>query len=126
MKLIHLLIAAVTAFIALPAHALDYSEGYSGGNCSTCAWIAADGEIAEGDAQALLNYIETNEIEYQKLIRINSPGGNVAAAIELGTLIRERGMHVVVARTLEYDPRVLAGPSSPMRAAYAPARAFSS
>ena len=103
MKLICLLLVAV-AVLAMPAHALDYGQGYSGGNCSTCSWIAADGEIAEGDAQALLDYIEKNDIDYQKLIMINSPGGNVAAAIELGTLIRERGMRVMVARTIEYEP----------------------
>lgn len=105
MKLSHLLVAAIAAFIAIPAHALNYSQGYNGGNCSTCAWIAAEGEIVEGDAQALLDYIDTNEIDYQKLIMINSRGGNVAAAIELGTLIRERGMRVMVARTIEYEPK---------------------
>ncbi|RVQ68748.1 hypothetical protein EKN06_00495 [Croceicoccus ponticola] len=104
MKLIFVFAAFFAVSIASPTWALNYSQGYTGGNCSTCSWIAADGEIAEGDAQSLLDYIKANKIDYEKLIMINSGGGNVAAAIELGKLIRQRGMRVTVARTTEEEP----------------------
>lgn len=103
MRFTYLFAALLAVVFSGPAQALQYSQGYSGGNCSTCSWIAADGEIMEGDAQSLLDYIEANEIDYQKLIIINSPGGNVAAAIELGNLVRQRRMRIMVAKTIDYE-----------------------
>lgn len=103
MKLFLGISAILLAAVTTSARALEYRQGYSGGNCSTCAWIAADGEIKEGDAEALIKFIAANEIDYQNLIIINSPGGNVAAAIELGTLLRKRGMRVIVGQTTEEE-----------------------
>lgn len=109
MKLIISILAILLAALTNPADALEYSQGYSGGNCSTCSWIAADGEIKQGDASGLLKFIAAEDIEYQKLIIINSPGGNVAAAIKLGMLLRKRGMRVIVGKTkqgeVEYADR---------------------
>lgn len=90
--------------IASPASALEFRQGYSGGNCSTCAWIAADGEIVDGDDEKLISFIRANDLDYQKLIVINSPGGNVSAALDLGRLIRSRGMRVIVGLTTEMEP----------------------
>lgn len=99
MKLPSFLVAVVTLLFFSPVNAMEYRNSYSGGNCSTCSWIAADGEIKDGDAKKLLDYIAANDIDYQNLIIINSPGGNVAAALELGQLVRKRGMRVMVGRT---------------------------
>jgi hypothetical protein len=94
----------IIASIASPASALEFRQGYSGGNCSTCAWIAADGEIIDGDDKKLLNFVKKNDLDYQKLIVINSPGGNVSAALDVGRFIRSRGMRVIVGLTTELEP----------------------
>lgn len=98
------LIMLLAACIASPASALEYRIGFSGGNCSTCAWIAADGEIGVGDAEKLMDFIRNNDLANQKLIVINSPGGNVSAALELGSVVRERGIRVIVGRTGDDEP----------------------
>jgi hypothetical protein len=94
----------MTALFVSPANAIEFRTGYTGGNCSTCSWIAADGEITPGSAQKLIDFISANELEYEKLVVVNSLGGSVSAALELGTLIRRRGMHVIVGRTTDYEP----------------------
>ncbi|MBY8337924.1 hypothetical protein KYN89_12810 [Alteriqipengyuania sp. NZ-12B] len=82
---------------------MEFSFAHQGGNCSTCAWIAAEGTIEEGDAAALLAFIEAEQIDYLNLIRINSPGGNLAAALELGQLIRDREFDVIVSETYKSE-----------------------
>jgi hypothetical protein len=104
MKRIFVLLVAVTAFLASPAHSMEYREGFSGGNCSTCSWIAIEGEISEGAVQELIDFITANDLDYQKLIVINSLGGNVSAALELGSFIRERNMKVIVGHTKDFEP----------------------
>lgn len=104
MKSIVAVCLIIIASIASSASALEFRQGYSGGNCSTCSWIAADGEIVDGDDKKLIHFITNNDLDYQKLIVINSPGGNVSAALDVGRLIRSRGMRVIVGLTAEMEP----------------------
>lgn len=104
MKIFSLVTSIFLAFVATPSWAAEFSTGYSGGNCSTCSWIAVDGEIEDGDASRLLTFIEATKNEHQDLIVINSPGGNVAAALELGALVRKRRMSVIVGKTTTMEP----------------------
>ncbi|WP_201415460.1 hypothetical protein [Mesorhizobium sp. J8] len=68
-------------------------------------WISAEGTIAAGTADKLRQLLDT--IRERRLpIIVNSPGGDVQAALAAGRLIRERGLDVAIARTdfLDCDP----------------------
>ncbi|TGP52470.1 hypothetical protein EN873_14405 [bacterium M00.F.Ca.ET.230.01.1.1] len=68
-------------------------------------WISAEGTIAAGTADKLRQLLDTTR-ERRLPVVINSPGGDVQAALAAGRLIRERGLDVAVARTdfLDCDP----------------------
>jgi hypothetical protein len=53
-------------------------------------FIIADGEIQLGDAQRLASYLK--RAPKIGTILFNSPGGNLAEGIDIGTLIRSRGL----------------------------------
>ena len=58
-------------------------------------WIAAEGKIEVGTAQAFAG------LGGRRLpVLVNSPGGSVADAMAMGRLIRARGLAVAVARTV--------------------------
>ncbi|TGR74671.1 hypothetical protein EN836_33200, partial [Mesorhizobium sp. M1C.F.Ca.ET.193.01.1.1] len=61
-------------------------------------WISAEGTIAAGTADKLRQLLDTTR-ERRLPVVINSPGGDVQAALAAGRLIRERGLDVAVART---------------------------
>lgn len=68
-------------------------------------WISAEGTIAAGTAGKLRQLLDT--IGGRRLpVVVNSPGGDVQAALAAGRLIRERGLDVAVARTdfLDCEP----------------------
>jgi len=58
--------------------------------------LVAEGSIDPGAAMRLANEIEARG-EYVKSISLNSPGGALDDAMEMGRLIRERGVATVVA-----------------------------
>jgi len=61
--------------------------------------ISAQGQIDDGTAQALLDFLRQNGRGAQSVLLLDSPGGHVQAAMELGATIRRLGMAVVVARS---------------------------
>lgn len=71
------------------------------GNCrpeGCMDWIAAEGIIdarSPGDLRKLLASIGNRKLP----IIVNSPGGNVVAAMEMGEIIRKRGLSVAVGGT---------------------------
>ncbi|RUT97827.1 hypothetical protein EOD23_27995 [Mesorhizobium sp. USDA-HM6] len=68
-------------------------------------WISAEGTIVAGTPDRLRELIDT--VGGRRLpIVINSPGGDVQAALAAGRLIRERRLDVAIARTafLDCDP----------------------
>ena len=69
-------------------------------------WIAADGDITKTTTKALKAILRKAGARNLPLL-INSGGGNVDQAIEMGRIIRERQMTVEVARTdyLRCGPR---------------------
>ncbi|AOL22361.1 hypothetical protein Ga0102493_111334 [Erythrobacter litoralis] len=105
MKLIAIL-ALFASLLCAPAHALEYSVGNTGGNCSECVWIAAEGDIEEGDTAKLEAFLQREGWERPYLVRINSPGGNVAEALELGRYLRIQRSRVIVSSTQSefYEP----------------------
>lgn len=63
------------------------------GNCrqADCnSWVQATGDITKNTPDDFLAYFEKNPYK-PKIIRFDSPGGNLEAGLKLGTLIRELG-----------------------------------
>jgi hypothetical protein len=73
-------------------------------------WIAAEGKIEIGTAQAFARVIAG--LGGRRLpVLVNSPGGSVADAMAMGRLIRARGLAVAVARTILQPGASLVGSS---------------
>ena len=78
----------------------------TGGNCDTCNWIVAEGTITSDTPELFASFIsdkrKTGNIP--QYLHINSPGGELFAAIKLGDLFRKSEISVFVAKTLgEFD-----------------------
>jgi hypothetical protein len=99
MKLICASAALVASLLCAPAHALEFSIGNTGGNCSDCVWIAAEGNIEKGDTAKLKAFLRREGWDRPYLIRINSHGGNVAEALDLGRYLRAQQSRVIVSST---------------------------
>jgi hypothetical protein len=91
--------------LALPARAEGMSfqmvtlgVGHCGSKCPQV--IAASGEIDEGSADNFLRFVRENVRSgvMHGIVLLDSPGGHVVAAMELGLTIRKLGMAVIVAR----------------------------
>jgi hypothetical protein len=73
----------------------------NGGNCSGCEWISATGIIHSETPMVFLDYIEKNyKNSYVPAITFHSPGGDLLAGVQLGKIIRERGIDTGVGETL--------------------------
>lgn len=96
-----MLTTAVVAQVGAPmqfmlVHADPSSGNYRPEGCVD--WIAAEGMIdarSPGDLRKLLASIGNRKLP----IIVNSPGGNVAAAMEMGEIIRKPGLSVAVGGT---------------------------
>jgi hypothetical protein len=78
----------------------DGSYCRSDGNCAD--WISAEGQIfadSPGKLQKLLKHLGNRKLP----ILVRSPGGDVAAAIQMGTIIRRQGLSVAVGGTRARD-----------------------
>jgi len=60
--------------------------------------IAGQGQIDDGTAQSLVEFLQQNGGGAHRILLLDSPGGHVQAAMELGATIRRLGLAVVVAR----------------------------
>jgi hypothetical protein len=88
---------------AAQAEAMNFEVVTLGGrHCGTrCPQvISAEGEIGEGSPEEFLRFVRENigGGELHGIVLLDSPGGRVAASMELGQTIRSLGMAVVVAR----------------------------
>ncbi len=61
----------------------------NGGNCAGCEWIRAEGRITP-DTPAQFRLYLAREGDAPFLVRFDSKGGDILAAIELGRIIRSR------------------------------------
>jgi len=65
----------------------------------TCIeWISAIGEIKPETAGVFRRFLKAAGSQ-KRLLLVHSPGGSIEAAIEMAQMIRQRDMHVMVART---------------------------
>lgn len=88
-------------YFASLSEPMQFVHATSGGNCHTCTWISAQGTISRDTADAFDAYLERNELEDLNgiAIHLNSPGGSLLGALELGERIRAVGANTVVAET---------------------------
>ena len=84
----------------LVAAEMTFSLAGNGGNCNGCEWVAAQGEITADTPARFRKYLENHGEVY--LVVFHSEGGDLAAAIELGRLIRESGATTSVGQTLSF------------------------
>lgn len=87
---------------------MQFTSGYSGGNCSDCAWVAAQGIIEPNDAARFEAFMRDHYAEYEGLrggwLFVNSTGGSLAEGLAIGRLVRKYGMSVRVAATFQFEP----------------------
>lgn len=100
-----ILTLVVLAMTPIPASAepMRFSLAGSGGNCIGCEWISAQGEITQETPDLFRNYIMENGRPY--FIALNSEGGNLLAAIELGEIIRETGATTWIGKTVQQEEK---------------------
>jgi hypothetical protein len=83
--------------------AMRFSWGTNGGNCGQpCVWIAAEGEIVADTPAEFQRFINFG-LQPGALVFLNSPGGSVTAAMELGRQLRRNSALVAVGKN-ERDP----------------------
>ncbi len=90
----------VPAYVSLPKQmTFHVAQSVKAGCPAQCAeWIVADGQIGKATADEFKAFLDT--LGNRKLpVVINSPGGDVKNAMEMGRLIRARGLDVIAART---------------------------
>lgn len=98
-------IKAITALLALlfalPAlcEPMSFRSSSSGGNCNGCEWVAAQGEITVDTPQRFKEYLV--EHQYTENIILDSDGGDLEAAIELGVLFRELSATTLIGETVK-------------------------
>ncbi len=97
-------LAALFAASAAAAAPMTFKLASNRGTCADCRWIAADGEIVETTPSRLAKFLKTAPQAEGLMVRFNSDGGDLTASIELGRLIRERGLNTGVSRTV-FEPR---------------------
>ncbi len=68
------------------------------GNMNTSSWISATGKIEVNTPARFLEFLE-NEQYVPSQIVLHSPGGNLAAGMQIGRMIREAGMTVHIGAT---------------------------
>ena len=84
---------------------MQFRTAGTGGNCSSGVWIDATGEINADTPSRFQKFVEsekgTNGGMPQFTVELNSPGGDIGAAMQLGALIRKLGLPTDVAATIE-------------------------
>ncbi len=94
---------------AFGAEAMTFRLASSGKCAASCSKvIAAEGEIADRTPQDFVDFLRGNPLggAADAIIFINSPGGKVVAAMELGKLFRREGVAAAVGRAeIRFDGR---------------------
>ena len=83
---------------------MEFFRESSGGNCSSCAWLRADGEIRLNTPERLLAFLKKESPHEGMEVRLNSPGGNLMAGLRLGEIIRQYKLNTVVGTSEPFTP----------------------
>lgn len=83
------------------SESMYFLEHDNGGNCSACSWIAAEGKITKDTPYDFIDFLKKNpSYSYAPpIVALNSHGGDVVGAIQLGELFREIGATVTINHT---------------------------
>jgi hypothetical protein len=74
----------------------------NGGNCSGCEWISIDGRISPSAPDTFLQFLRQMDMTDSHIdIYLNSGGGNLQAAMELGRTLRRLKLATYVGRSVE-------------------------
>ena len=70
----------------------------SGGNCSTCTWIVAEGIIENDTDKKFIDFLAKEKLSETRGIdvHLNSPGGNLLGGVLLGLAIRKQEANTIV------------------------------
>src|SRR5271167_1221832 len=81
----------LTVALAFASSPMRFELQGNGGNCSTCSWILAEGEIMSDTADKFRDFLQGQSLLTGDAIsiRLNSPGGSLIGGIKLGEAIRE-------------------------------------
>lgn len=94
--------AALLTLLLMPslaiAEKMTFRQAWTGGNCSTCVWVAAEGEITKETPADFERYVA--EFGPVSALVINSPGGDLVAGMALGQIFRRQGITTVVGATV--------------------------
>ena len=77
---------------------MTFSSATTKGNMSTSAWISATGVIDMDTPSRFRGFLESEPYLPRQII-LHSPGGNLAAGLELGRMIRQAGLTAHVGRS---------------------------
>ena len=77
---------------------MTFSAATNKGNNSTSAWIAASGRIGPETPARFRAFLDS-EAAYGNQIVLHSPGGNLAAGLDLGRMIRDAGLTAHIGQT---------------------------
>ncbi len=82
---------------------MQFFHAGDGGNCNGCSWIAAEGTIQRDTPEVFRQFLAKGWSGYE--VVLNSPGGDPAAAMRLGEIIREQNLHTSIGKTAgRFDP----------------------
>jgi hypothetical protein len=117
LRAFHLTVVIVTALIG-PAVAQSFQSGpmkfrrafFDTADRGDIEWIVADGQITAETPKEFRRFLSLDDAPGSSLgsrvkhgarleVYLNSPGGNLVGAIQLGEIIREYGLGTRVART---------------------------
>ena len=77
---------------------MDFKLVTTGGNCLTCSFVRADGDITSDTPKRFIEFVKKsgfsnfNGVD----IHLNSDGGNLIGGVELGVTFRELGVSTIV------------------------------
>ncbi|MBB6307972.1 hypothetical protein [Xanthobacter tagetidis] len=106
------------------AEPMRFTSDWQGGNCESCSWIRAEGTIEHDTPEKFLQFLKDDEGFEGKFVYFNSPGGNLAAGLKLGRIIRQRKFNTAVGSSREDQPGSSERRTTPARCASACGFAF--
>ena len=95
--------AAALAAGSAAASPMVFRLAASGQACAECRWISAEGEIVEDSASRLEKFLKAHPDAGGLIVRLHSGGGDLVASMEIGRVIRQRGLRTAVSHTI-FEP----------------------
>jgi hypothetical protein len=77
---------------------MTFAHASNKGNMTTSTWISATGEIGPETPAQFRAFLKSEQYLPGQIV-LHSPGGNLAAGLELGRIIRETGLTAHIGRT---------------------------